>query len=151
MIVLNPIKQAEITQFVSERISDKSKIKNLLSIAVGIAVAFELSLPPERVCDSTAQTCFNEMAMNPLCSQIAAINEHVVISLDLAETVGRAFWLHRYSNAFPPEIIPLVDDENTHFMGLVFGTGHLIPPDVMELCNLENVLILATINKLRLA
>jgi hypothetical protein len=151
MITLNPVKQAELAEFVAERISDKSKIKHLMSIAVGIAVAFDLCLPAERVCDNSAQTVFGEMAMNPMCSQIAAINEQFVISLDLAETVGRAFWLHRYSNAFPPAVIPLVDDENTHFMGLVFGTGHLIPPDVLELCNLENTLLITVVNKLRSA
>lgn len=144
---MNPFQHAELSTYVTERITDKTKVKQLLSIAAGIAIAFNLALPAS---DGTSgQQVYVDQISSQVTTAVSAFNEGTTISLDLATEVARGFWLKRFGMAYPINPIPLVDDEETHFLGLVTGTGHLIAPEVMELCNQESTLLIFAINKIR--
>lgn len=146
---MNPIQHAELSTLVMERITDKNKVKQLISIALGIALANKMPLPtPDIAANTSGQQYFVDYIIGPLSGEISVFNENTVVSLDMAEEVARSFWLKRYYSAYPINPIPVVDAEDTHFLGLVLGTGHLIAPDIMEFCNQEATLIITVVNRI---
>lgn len=144
---MSNLKYQAVAELARDRVADQAQIKTVLSIAAAVALSRSVPLPSSAVEDAYAywasSACFQ------LMNGAAAINEQLILNVDLVGEVGRSMWLMRYFNAYPMSVIPLYSEDENHFFSRLAGIGHLMSPELHALCHQNSSTIITLVNKLR--
>jgi hypothetical protein len=127
---------------------DVTNRKKATSLAVGIAVAMMLPLPTAEVEDGTYQ--YNSFAVHLAVSYISEFNENIVIDIDLAREVSRAYWLTRYSAAYPDLSVPFTPRGACTFTEKLFSTPLFVSPVVLEYLNKNSEVMMVLVNRIKI-
>ena len=137
----------EIRSFARDRVKNAANTKKVLSIALGIALSRSIQLPSSEAIDG--YTHYADTVSYAVCEGAARFNENIVVDMDLVESTARAFWLKRYFSAYPMKVIPLMSEDEGHFMNKLSGVGHLVNPNTFVTCQDESPTIIALVNRIR--
>jgi hypothetical protein len=141
------LKYQDILSFARDRVKDQANMKKALSVALGIALSRKIQVPSGEVEDGYVY--YSDTVSHAVLSEAVMFNENLIVDLDMVEQTARAFWLIRYFNAHPLPCIPLVSEDEGHFMNKLAGCGHLINPDTFNMCQDEASTIIVMVNKIR--
>ena len=136
----------ELQSFLRAKVTDPSLIKKITSVALGYALARAIHLPSSAV-DFSAEY-YLQSVRPALALEATAFNEQILVDIDLVEQVTRTYWLKRYANAFPSELIPLSSVKDAHFMSKLSGTTALINPELHTFCEDNAELLIVLINRI---
>lgn len=138
----------DLNTFFGERIQDVVNRKKATSMAVGIAVAMLLPLPTAEVEDGTYQ--YNSFAVHLAVGYINEFNENIVIDIDLARDVSRAFWLTRYSAAYPNLAAPFTPKGACTFTEKLFSAPMFLSPVTLEYLNKNSEVMMVLVNRIKI-
>ena len=137
----------EIRSFARDRVKNAANTKKVVSIALGIALSRSIQLPSSEAIDG--YTHYADTVSYAVAEGACKFNENMPIDMDLVESTARAFWLKRYFSAYPMKVIPLLSEDEGHFMNKLSGVGHLVNPDTFVTCQDESSTIIALVNRIR--
>lgn len=138
----------ELQNYLRAKVTDPSLIKKTASIALGFALGRSVHLPSSAVDFSPN---YYLQSVRPALALVAtSFNEQILVDIDLVEQVTRTYWLKRYANAFPSELIPLSSVKDAPFMSKLSGTTALINPALHEFCEANAELLMVLINRITL-
>ena len=130
-----------------DRVKTATDLKSVVSVALGIALSRTIQLPSNEVDDAYGH--YANTLSYAACVEAAKFNENLPVDMDLVEGTCRSFWLMRYFHAYPLRIVPLLGDDETHFLGRINGVGHLISPPTFQLCQDNASLVIHLQNLIR--
>lgn len=138
------IKYLEFSRAVDRTVTDASTRGRIIAIAVGIAIASKISLPSLSL-EVEPSNYFNAQMAMGANEYIGKFNEEVVFDTRYCREAVRAFWLLRYSAAYPgaqfhvPPTLGFVDS--------VVGATLYLAPDMHCFCNENKEAIFAIVRE----
>lgn len=142
------IKYLEFAKSADRLVKDASNRGRVIGVAVAVALASKLSLPSLSL-DVEPSNYFNTHVALTAGDDISRFNEEVIFDTRYCREALRAFWLLRYSAAFPgaqfntPPTLGFVDS--------VVGATLYLAPEMHAFCNEhKEVIFMLTAEALRI-
>jgi cbb3-type cytochrome oxidase subunit 1 len=126
------IKFLEFSRYADKFITDPSVRGKIIGAAVGIAIANKLALPSLQL-EVEPSNYFNTQVALGASDLIARFNEEVVFDTRYCREAMRAFWLLRYSAAYPGAQFYV--EAKLGFVDSIVGATLYLAPEMHEFCN----------------
>lgn len=124
-------KYVKLATLLNEVIAMPSEQKKITAIAAAISYARCFPIPTGDV--ENVFIHFENFVRHTLESNLCEFNENILIDLNLAQNVARAFWLMRYHAAHPDKRVPIQTSPNLNFFDRFFGINLYLDNATTEL------------------
>jgi len=133
--------------FVRERVSRAEDVRLVVSLAAAIAVSDTLSLPQGKLLELEAY--YSNNLIYRVETYFDALNEELIIDLDVARKVARSFWMIRaYAQQGYADKVILAKGTNT-FIEKFLNVQMYLSEDIVTFLNTNSEVMAVVVNRIR--